>query len=104
MTDRTIRNSSVLEGWRKSSLSIAQGGSCVEVMDDHPAGVPVRDSKVPGGAVSVFSVGGWASFITAFKEPPPPQKREHNPPPCPPLAHPSAPMTKPPQVLTLFRP
>ncbi|MCQ4201358.1 DUF397 domain-containing protein [Streptomyces sp. NPDC048109] len=70
MTDRTIRNSTMLDGWRKSSHSNDQGGSCVEVVDGHPAGIPVRDSKVPGGAVLVFSVGGWTSFITALKTTP----------------------------------
>ncbi|MFC9084498.1 DUF397 domain-containing protein, partial [Streptomyces sp. NPDC057062] len=45
MADRAIPNAGALKGWRKSSYSNDQGGSCLEVLDDHPAGVPVRDSK-----------------------------------------------------------
>ncbi|GAA2567832.1 MULTISPECIES: DUF397 domain-containing protein [Streptomyces] len=62
-----------LVGWRRSTYSGNEAGSCVEVVDGHPGGIPVRDSKVPGGAVVVFSVGGWTSFITALKTPHPPQ-------------------------------
>ncbi|MFD4875060.1 DUF397 domain-containing protein, partial [Streptomyces sp. NPDC058420] len=36
--------------WRKSSYSNSSGGECVEVRDDLPGLVPVRDSKVPHGA------------------------------------------------------
>ncbi|MEU3898103.1 DUF397 domain-containing protein [Streptomyces sp. NPDC045251] len=74
MTDRTIRNSAHLAGWRKSSHSNDQGGSCLEVVDGHPAGIPVRDSKVPDGPVLLVSVAGWTSFITALKADPPPSK------------------------------
>ncbi|WP_399885258.1 DUF397 domain-containing protein [Streptomyces sp. BBFR51] len=74
MTDRTIRNSTVLEGWRKSSHSNDQGGSCVEVVDVYASGIPVRDSKVPGGPALVFSAAGWASFVTALKQHPSPSK------------------------------
>lgn len=49
MADRAIPNAGALKGWRKSSYSNDQGGSCLEVLDDHPAGVPVRDSKAPEG-------------------------------------------------------
>ncbi|MFE7521984.1 DUF397 domain-containing protein [Streptomyces halstedii] len=38
-------------GWRKSSYSGNEGGSCLEVLDGHPTAVPVRDSKVPSGPV-----------------------------------------------------
>ncbi|MFI2504506.1 DUF397 domain-containing protein [Streptomyces sp. NPDC018972] len=68
MTDRTIPHSGALQGWRKSSHSNDQGGSCVEVADDDGvAGVAVRDSKVEDGPAVVFSVAGWTSFITALK-------------------------------------
>jgi hypothetical protein len=30
--------------------------------------VPVRDSKVVGGSVVVFSTAGWASFIAAHRD------------------------------------
>ncbi|PZH01638.1 DUF397 domain-containing protein [Streptomyces sp. NTH33] len=72
MTDRPIANGAALRGWRKSSHSNDQGGSCLEVLDGHASGVPVRDSKVPRGPVLVFSVSGWSSFIAAVKEVPPP--------------------------------
>ncbi|CAM5266542.1 hypothetical protein SALBM217S_08240 [Streptomyces griseoloalbus] len=46
-------------GWRKSSHSNDQGGSSPEVLDDHPIGVPVRDSKIPEGPALVFRPAGW---------------------------------------------
>ncbi|MGX4692106.1 DUF397 domain-containing protein [Streptomyces sp. JNUCC 63] len=68
MTDRSIPNAAALQGWRKSSHSNDQGGSCLEVLDGHASGVPVRDSKVPQGPALVFSAAGWSSFIAAVKE------------------------------------
>ncbi|MDT3396645.1 DUF397 domain-containing protein [Streptomyces sp. B1866] len=53
--------------WRKSSYSNTDGGECVEVADGFPAVVPVRDSKVPGGAALVFESAAWSSFVTAVK-------------------------------------
>ncbi|MFB7994259.1 DUF397 domain-containing protein [Streptomyces sp. NPDC056002] len=67
MTDRSIPHAASLKGWRKSSYSNDQGGSCLEVLDHHPAGIPVRDSKTPEGPAVVFSSTGWSSFITAVK-------------------------------------
>ncbi|MGA4974481.1 MULTISPECIES: DUF397 domain-containing protein [Streptomyces] len=67
MTDRTIPNAAALSGWRKSSHSSGDGGSCVEVLDNHPAGVPVRDSKSPHGPALLFPSGAWSSFVTAVK-------------------------------------
>ncbi|MFD1661859.1 DUF397 domain-containing protein [Streptomyces caeni] len=68
MTDRAIPNTAVLSGWRKSSYSDPNGGSCLEVLDGYPSGVPVRDSKVPHGPALVFSAAGWASFVAAVKD------------------------------------
>ncbi|MFD7691178.1 DUF397 domain-containing protein [Streptomyces sp. NPDC059781] len=68
MTDRTTPDRGALKGWRKSSHSNDQGGSCLEVLDGYPAGVPVRDSKVPDGPAVVFSMAGWASFIAALRD------------------------------------
>lgn len=65
MTEQSIPDASLLNGWRKSSYSGAESGSCVEVLDGHPAGVPVRDSKSPHGPALVFSAAGWSSFIAA---------------------------------------
>ncbi|MFD3731635.1 DUF397 domain-containing protein [Streptomyces sp. NPDC058632] len=54
--------------WRKSSYSNPDGGACIEVSDDFPAVVPIRDSKSPHGPVLVFPAGGWASFVSAVKD------------------------------------
>lgn len=68
MTEQTIPRSSALEGWRRSSYSGPEAGSCVEVLDGYPAGgVPVRDSKAPHGPALVFSAGGWSAFLAALK-------------------------------------
>jgi len=67
MTDRTIPNAAGLRGWRKSSYSNDQAGSCLEVLDNHPSGVPVRDSKNPYGPAVVFPAPGWRSFVEAVK-------------------------------------
>ncbi|MFE5623037.1 DUF397 domain-containing protein [Streptomyces virginiae] len=56
--------------WRKSSYSNGEGGDCVEVSDDLPGLVPVRDSKQHAtGPVLVFPAASWASFIAAVKRP-----------------------------------
>ncbi|MFD7555342.1 MULTISPECIES: DUF397 domain-containing protein [unclassified Streptomyces] len=54
--------------WRTSSYTNAEGGNCVEVSDDLPGLVPVRDSKQAGdGPVLVFPAAAWAPFIQAVK-------------------------------------
>ncbi|MFI9598413.1 DUF397 domain-containing protein [Streptomyces sp. NPDC052043] len=53
--------------WRKSSYSDGNGGNCVEVADGVPGVVPVRDSKVPGGAVLVVGACAWADFIDGLR-------------------------------------
>jgi hypothetical protein len=67
MTERVIPDTADLLGWRKSSYSNSEGGSCLEVLDGHPVGVPVRDSKVPDGPVLLCPVDGWSSFVAAAK-------------------------------------
>ncbi|MFF9913871.1 DUF397 domain-containing protein [Streptomyces sp. NPDC013457] len=67
MTERAIPDSSALNGWRKSSYSGNEGGSCVEVIDHHPAGVPVRDSKSLGGPALVFPRSVWSTFVAGLK-------------------------------------
>ena len=48
MTEPIIPNAAALTGWRKSAHSGSEGGSCLEVLDNHPAGVPIRvDPEVP---------------------------------------------------------
>ncbi|MGG7573357.1 DUF397 domain-containing protein [Streptomyces sirii] len=54
--------------WRKSSHSNGDGGNCVEVTDDLPGIVPVRDSKDPHGPAIVFPAAAWSSFVSAVKD------------------------------------
>ncbi|MER6309820.1 DUF397 domain-containing protein [Streptomyces sp. NPDC001657] len=54
--------------WRKSSYSNPDGGACIEVSDDLPALVPVRDTKDPHGPALVFPAAAWAAFVTAVKD------------------------------------
>lgn len=68
MTEPIISNAAALTGWRKSSYSGSEGGSCLEVLDNHPVGVPVRDSKAHEGPALVFPSVGWTSFVTAVKD------------------------------------
>ncbi|MFF8956094.1 DUF397 domain-containing protein [Streptomyces sp. NPDC014894] len=49
--------------WRKSSYSDTNNGNCVEVLDDVPGVVPVRDSKTPSGPVLVIPAPAWQTFI-----------------------------------------
>ncbi|MER6712857.1 MULTISPECIES: DUF397 domain-containing protein [unclassified Streptomyces] len=67
MTERTIPNAATLRGWRKSSYSDNNAGDCLEVLDDHPSGIPVRDSKNPHGPALLFGAPGWSHFVTALK-------------------------------------
>ncbi|MET9372699.1 DUF397 domain-containing protein [Streptomyces sp. NPDC002992] len=53
--------------WRKSSYSNSSGGDCVEVADDAPGLVPVRDSKRPHGPVLVLPAAAWTPFIQGLK-------------------------------------
>ena len=52
--------------WRTSSYS---GGNneCVEVGDDLPGIVPVRDSKRPAGPALAFPRGAWAAFVGGLR-------------------------------------
>jgi hypothetical protein len=54
--------------WRKSSFSDGGGTNCLEVSDDHPGTVPVRDSKNPDGPILVFAAAPWASFLAGVKD------------------------------------
>jgi uncharacterized protein DUF397 len=53
--------------WRKSSRSGGNGGQCVEVAQNLPAIVAVRDSKNPGSTPLVVTNAAWAVFLAAIK-------------------------------------
>lgn len=52
--------------WRKSTRS-GSSGDCVEVADNLPGVVAVRDSKDPHGPALVFSPTVWEAFIEDAK-------------------------------------
>jgi hypothetical protein len=51
--------------WRKSTRS--GNGECVEVADNLPGVVGVRDSKNPTGPVLTFTPHTWRTFIGQLK-------------------------------------
>ncbi|MCB5167804.1 DUF397 domain-containing protein [Streptomyces bambusae] len=53
--------------WRKSSYSNGEGGDCVEVSDELPGTVPVRDSKLTDSPVLVFPAAAWSHFVGQIK-------------------------------------
>ena len=53
--------------WRKSRHSGGNGGQCVEVAQNLPAMVAVRDSKDPDGPHLVVTPAAWAAFLHAVK-------------------------------------
>ncbi|MBT2441149.1 DUF397 domain-containing protein [Streptomyces sp. ISL-36] len=65
-SEHTVRDSTTLTGWFKSSYSGGGQGECLEVARGH-AGVPVRDSKAATGPAVVFSADGWSSFVAAVR-------------------------------------
>ncbi|MGA5360057.1 DUF397 domain-containing protein [Streptomyces purpurascens] len=53
--------------WRKSSYSDGGANNCLEVADNCPGIVPVRDSKLPHSPILVFGASPWASFLARVK-------------------------------------
>ncbi|MEV0004932.1 DUF397 domain-containing protein [Micromonospora sp. NPDC050980] len=49
--------------WRKRTRSSAQG-NCVEVADNLPGVVAVRDSKDQQGPALTFTAEAWSAFLT----------------------------------------
>ncbi|MEV4826984.1 DUF397 domain-containing protein [Micromonospora sp. CA-248260] len=54
--------------WRKSSRSSSNGGACVEVADDLPGAVAVRDSKDPDGPALTFAPTSWRTFVAGLAD------------------------------------
>ncbi|MFG2054462.1 DUF397 domain-containing protein [Micromonospora sp. NPDC048930] len=54
--------------WRKSTKSENNGGDCVEVADNLPGVVAVRDSKDPTGPVLAFTPSAWQAFVADIAE------------------------------------
>ncbi|WP_406078450.1 DUF397 domain-containing protein [Micromonospora sp. NBC_00858] len=55
--------------WRKSTRSGVSGGDCVEVADNLPGVVGVRDSKDRTGPVLVFAPAAWRAFVAVARRP-----------------------------------
>ncbi|MGQ5259155.1 DUF397 domain-containing protein [Micromonospora sp. ZYX-F-536] len=54
--------------WHKSSRSSGNGGDCVEVADNLPGVVAVRDSKNPSGPALTFTPAAWRMFVAQVVE------------------------------------
>ncbi|MFI0420131.1 DUF397 domain-containing protein [Spongiactinospora sp. 9N601] len=53
--------------WKKSNYSADGGGNCVEVADNIPGVIGVRDSKNPTGPALRFTPDEWRTFLTGIK-------------------------------------
>ncbi|MCX4472337.1 DUF397 domain-containing protein [Micromonospora sp. NBC_01655] len=53
--------------WRTSTRSGNNGGACVEVADNLPGVVLVRDTKNREGGTLTFSPAAWRGFIALTK-------------------------------------
>ncbi|RKN46249.1 DUF397 domain-containing protein [Micromonospora endolithica] len=53
--------------WRTSTRSTDTGGNCVEVADNLPGIVLVRDSKDRSGPTLEFRLGTWRSFVASAR-------------------------------------
>jgi hypothetical protein len=53
--------------WHKSSHSNGGEGGCIEVADNLPGVVGVRDSKDPSGPVLTFAPEAWQGFLRSLK-------------------------------------
>jgi hypothetical protein len=49
--------------WRTATRSSNNGGNCVEVADNLPGRVLVRDSKDPEGGTLGFTPAAWRAFV-----------------------------------------
>ncbi|MEU7982310.1 DUF397 domain-containing protein [Micromonospora sp. NPDC049081] len=53
--------------WRTATRSSSNGGDCVEVADNLPGRVLVRDSKDRVGGTLTFTPEVWRAFVAAQK-------------------------------------
>ncbi|MBX7269177.1 DUF397 domain-containing protein [Micromonospora sp. Llam7] len=53
--------------WRTSTRSGTNGGECVEVADNLPGVVGIRDSKDPTGPALTVAPAAWSAFVTAVR-------------------------------------
>ncbi|TNH26116.1 DUF397 domain-containing protein [Micromonospora orduensis] len=53
--------------WRKSTKSGSNGGACVEVADNLPGVVLVRDTKNRDGGTLAFGPVQWQGFVDLAK-------------------------------------
>ncbi|WP_433539336.1 DUF397 domain-containing protein [Micromonospora sp. CA-249363] len=53
--------------WRKSTKSGSNGGNCVEVADNLPGVVLVRDTKDRDGGTLAFGPAQWQGFVNLAK-------------------------------------
>lgn len=54
--------------WHKSSHSNGGEAACVEVADDLPGIVAVRDSKDPDGPKLIFTHSAWHAFTRSITD------------------------------------
>lgn len=54
--------------WRTSSRSGPSGGTCIEVADNLPDRVLVRDSKDRTGPILTFAPARWRSFVATVAD------------------------------------
>ncbi|MCG5437775.1 DUF397 domain-containing protein [Micromonospora foliorum] len=54
--------------WRTATRSSNNGGNCVEVADNLPGRVLVRDSKDRDGGTLTFAPLSWRSFVKQLRQ------------------------------------
>ena len=54
--------------WHKSSRSGGDGGDCVEVADNLPGIVAVRDTKHRDGGTLIFTHDEWRAFLGGVRD------------------------------------
>ncbi|MFI1382734.1 DUF397 domain-containing protein [Embleya sp. NPDC020886] len=54
--------------WRKSTYSNGDQGDCVEVRDDLPGVVPIRDSKDPSIGYLTIGAASWTALTDALRD------------------------------------